>query len=126
MTDISLLKTQADQLQRYCWYGMLALLVWMAVETLTQGLSLPAALLLWLLQALGVLVFMPGIRAGRPRSAVWFAFTLLFYLVSAVLGSFAPGLNGQLSMVESLLIIGVFVLAIRFVKIKRATQDGAL
>lgn len=126
MTDISLLKIQADQLQRYCWYGMLALLAWMAVETLTQGLSPLAALLIWLLQALGVLVFMPGMRAGRPRSAVWLAFTLLFYLVSAVLGSFEPGLAGRLSQVESVLIIGLFVLTIRFVKIKRATQDGAL
>ena len=129
MTDDDILKAQAEQLRSYCWYALLALLVWLAVEAMTlapAGTSAIALLVGWLLHSLGLLAFLPGIRAGRPRSAVWLAFVLLFYVISSVLAAFAPGLPGLLAQVETVLIIGLFVLAIRFVKIKRATQGGAL
>lgn len=129
MTEIEILKAQAEQLRRYCWVALLALLAWLAVEALVQapqGTSAVALLVGWLLHSLGLLVFMPGIRAGRARSAVWLAFVLLFYVIAAVLSAFAPGLPGLLAQVETVLIIGLFVLAIRFVKVKRASQGGAL
>lgn len=129
MNEADILKAQADQLQRYCWYALLALLAWLAVEALMQapeGTSAAALLIGWLLHSLGLLVFLPGIRAGRARSAVWLAFVLLFYVISSVLSAFAPGLPGLLAQVETVLIIGLFVLTIRYVKIRRATQGGAL
>lgn len=129
MTDDAVLKAEADLLQRYCWYGLLMLILWMAVQavvTAPAGMSMLAQLVFWLAHSLALLLFLPGIRAGRARSAVWLGFVLLFYFVLAVLGAFAPGLAGIMASVEAVLIAGLFILAIRFVKVKRATQGGAL
>lgn len=129
MTDDLALRAQADQLQRSCWYSLLALIAWLGVETTVlapAGMSVPTILVFWLIQAIGLLLFVPGLRAGRPRSAVWLAFVLLFYCIFAVLRAFTPGLPGHLALVELALVTGVFILAIRFVKAKRATQGGAL
>jgi uncharacterized membrane protein len=126
MNDAELLQVQAAQLQRYSVWGLIALLVWMAVEVAFTELSLLASLVVWLVQAIGLLWFLPGLRRGNASSAAWLGYVLMMYFVFAVLSAFAPGLKGQLAMIECVLIAGVFVLTIRFVKAKRATQGGAL
>lgn len=126
MNDAELLQVQAAQLQRYTMWSLIALLVWMAVEVAFTELSLLASLVVWLVQAIGLLWFLPGLRRGNASSAAWLGYVLLLYFIFAVLSAFAPGLKGQLAMIECLLIVGVFVLTIRFVKAKRATQGGAL
>ena len=126
MNDAELLQVQAAQLQRYSVWGLIALLVWMAVEVAFTELSLLASLVVWLVQAIGLLWFVPGLRRGNASSAAWLGYVLMMYFVFAVLSAFAPGLKGQLAMIECVLITGVFVLTIRFVKAKRATQGGAL
>lgn len=126
MNDAELLQVQAAQLQRYSVWGLIALLVWMAVEVAFTELSLLASLVVWLVQAIGLLWFVPGLRRGNASSAAWLGYVLMMYFVFAVLSAFAPGLKGQLAMIECVLIAGVFVLTIRFVKAKRATQGGAL
>ncbi len=126
MNDAELLQLQAAQLQRYSVWGLIALLVWMAVEVAFTELSLLASLVVWLVQAIGLLWFVPGLRRGNASSAAWLGYVLMMYFVFAVLSAFAPGLKGQLAMIECVLIAGVFVLTIRFVKAKRATQGGAL
>ena len=126
MNDAELLQVQAAQLQRYTVWSLIALLVWMAVEVAFTELSLLASLVVWLVQAIGLLWFVPGLRRGNASSAAWLGYVLMMYFVFAVLSAFAPGLKGQLAMIECLLIVGVFVLTIRFVKAKRATQGGAL
>lgn len=126
MNDAELQEFQAAQLQRYCLWSLTALLVWMAIEVAFSGLSLLASLIVWLVQALGLLWFVPGLRRGNASSAAWLGYVLMLYFVFAVLAAFAPGLRGQLAIIECLLITGVFVLTIRFVKAKRATQGGAL
>ncbi len=129
MTDDLALRTLSDRLQSYCWYSLLALIAWLAVETVAlapAGMSALAIAVFWLIQSLALLLFLPGMRAGRARSAVWLAFVLLFYVIFAVLRAFAPGLPGHMAMIEVVLICGLFTLAIRFVKAKRATQGGAL
>jgi uncharacterized membrane protein len=126
MNDAELLQVQAAQLQRYSVWSLIALLVWMAVEVAFTELSLLASLVVWLVQAIGLLWFVPGLRRGNASSAAWLGYVLMMYFVFAVLSAFAPGLKGQLAMIECVLIAGVFVLTIRFVKAKRATQGGAL
>lgn len=126
MNDAELLQVQAAQLQRYTMWSLIALLVWMAVEVAFTELSLLASLVVWLVQAIGLLWFLPGLRRGNASSAAWLGYVLMLYFIFAVLSAFAPGLKGQLAMIECLLIVGVFVLTIRFVKAKRATQGGAL
>ena len=126
MNDAELLQVQAAQLQRYTMWSLIALLVWMAVEVAFTELSLLASLVVWLVQAIGLLWFLPGLRRGNASSAAWLGYVLMLYFVFAVLSAFAPGLKGQLAMIECVLITGVFVLTIRFVKVKRATQGGAL
>ena len=126
MNDAELQEFQAAQLQRYCLWSLTALLVWMAIEVAFSGLSLLASLIVWLVQALGLLWFVPGLRRGNASSAAWLGYVLMLYFVFAVLAALAPGLRGQLAIIECLLITGVFVLTIRFVKAKRATQGGAL
>jgi len=126
MNDAELLQVQAAQLQRYTMWSLIALLVWMAVEVAFTELSLLASLVVWLVQAIGLLWFVPGLRRGNASSAAWLGYVLMLYFVFAVLSAFAPGLKGQLAMIECVLITGVFVLTIRFVKAKRATQGGAL
>ena len=126
MNDAELLQVQAAQLQRYTMWSLIALLVWMAVEVAFTELSVLASLVVWLVQAIGLLWFLPGLRRGNASSAAWLGYVLMLYFIFAVLSAFAPGLKGQLAMIECLLIVGVFVLTIRFVKAKRATQGGAL
>lgn len=126
MNDAELQHHQAAQLQRFCLWSLTALLVWMAVEVAFSGLSLLASLVVWSVQALGLLCFVPGLRRGNASSAAWLGYVLMLYFVFAVLAAFAPGVKGQMAIVECLLITGVFVLTIRFVKAKRATQGGAL
>lgn len=126
MNDAELLQVQAAQLQRYTVWSLIALLLWMAVEVAFTELSLLASLVVWLVQAIGLLWFLPGLRRGNASSAAWLGYVLMLYFIFAVLSAFAPGLKGQLAMIECLLIVGVFVLTIRFVKAKRATQGGAL
>ncbi len=129
MTDDVLLKAVADQLQRYCRWGFATLLIWFAVQSVTlapSGLSPLTLLLGWLFYSLPLLFFIPSLRGGSARSHVWLAFVLLFYGVLSLTRSFAPGMTGVMSMIESVLIVGLFILAIRYVKAKRATQGGAL
>ncbi|MEK6788636.1 MAG: DUF2069 domain-containing protein [Pseudomonadota bacterium] len=126
MNDAELQQFQATQLQRYCLWSLTALLVWMAIEIAFSGLSLLASLVVWLVQALGLLWFVPGLRRGNASSAAWLGYVLMLYFIFAVLSAFAPGLKGQLAIIECVLISGVFALTIRFVKAKRATQGGAL
>ena len=126
MNDAELQQFQAAQLQRYCLWSLTALLVWMAIEIAFSGLSLLASLVVWLVQALGLLWFVPGLRRGNASSAAWLGYVLMLYFIPAVLSAFAPGLKGQLAIIECVLVTGLFVLTIRFVKAKRATQGGAL
>jgi len=126
MNDDELKQLQATQLQRYSLWSLIALLVWMAVEVAFAQLSLLASLLVWFVQAIGLLWFVPGLRRGNASSAAWLGYVLMLYFVFAVLSAFAPGIKGQLALIECLLITGVFILTIRFVKAKRATQGGAL
>lgn len=129
MQDELALIARADRLRRGSVIATVAVLAWQAVQLLVlapDGLSPLTLLVGWLLQGLGLLCFLPGLIKGRPRSAVWLAFTLLFYVISAVLHGFSPGLTGEMAWVESALLVGQFTLLIRFVKAKRATQGGAL
>ena len=129
MNDAELQQFQAAQLQRYCLWSLTALLVWMAIEAVfgaPAGMSLLASFVVWLFQAVGLLWFVPGLRRGNASSAAWLGYVLMLYFIPAVLSAFAPGLKGQLAIIECVLVTGLFVLTIRFVKAKRATQGGAL
>lgn len=129
MSEQETLLAQASRLRLFTVAGLFALIVWLGVESVVNapaGTSAGTVLLVWLLQALGLAWFMPGIWRGNASSGAWLGYVLLLYFVLAVLNAFAPGLHGQMALVECVLIGGVFLLAIRFVKVKRASQGGAL
>lgn len=134
----ALLKSPAEQiillrrsmlLQHLSLFVLIALLLWLGIEAMLlapTGLSSLTLLVGWFLRSLALLCFIPGLRAGKPRPAVWLSFVLLLYLIIAVLGAFAHGLSGTLSLIEALLIGTLFIVLIRFVNAKRATQNGEL
>ena len=63
---------------------------------------------LWLVRALPLIIFMPGVARDQLRSLVWLCFVILFYFVSAVELVFARP-------TDTLAIIGICVVVLLFV-----------
>lgn len=125
--DMDLLMAQADRLRRYTLWSLLALLAWLAIQAVCNApadTSPLTILVAWFIQALGLMLFLPGVQRGNAKAVAWLGYVLMMYFIPAVLGTFATGWRGQLALVECLLVAGAFVLGIRFVKVKRATQNG--
>lgn len=123
----ALMKSQRELKLALCSYVLT--LLWAAGSTLYQappGLSsLTYAVAITFFSA-PLLVFAPWLWKGNARSWVWFGYVLLFYLVHAAVGLFAPGLAAWLAAGSLALVISTFVLGARFVKFKRAANDGEL
>jgi uncharacterized membrane protein len=47
--------------------------------------------LIWLIQVIPVLIFLPGLHRQRVRSYAWMTFVILLYFMHAVLAAFDPG-----------------------------------
>jgi len=75
------------------------------------GFSL-AMPVIWLLQILPLLIFLPGMLSGRARSHAWLSFVILLYFVHGVLLAFSAE-RRWLGITEvilcSLLFIGLIV-----------------
>jgi uncharacterized membrane protein len=79
-----------------------------------------------LLHSLILFFFVPGVRQGNPRTAVWLSYVLMVYFVVAVTRVGFSHAAGIVALIECLLISALFFCAIRYVKFKRATQNGEL
>lgn len=130
MTDLI---QQTYQYQKMTWRLLLALIVWLAIAKVVvapSALSVPTIIigstLGWLLHSLALLFFAKGIRQGNPRTAVWMSYVLMVYFIYAVVRMGFNSVNGWVAIIECLLITALFASSIRYVKLKRATQNGEL
>jgi len=57
-------------------------------------------------------LFIPGMRARKPKVFIWFCFVILLYFCQGVMSSFAlPSILGIVGLLETILAIGVFCAA---------------
>lgn len=111
----------------WCRTLYILLLIWLPLSgamTAPSGLTPLALAIGFTLFTAPLLFFAGALRHGRPRSWVWLGFVLLFYAVYASVRVFAPGLQGQLAMIELALVLALFSISLRYVKAKRASQGG--
>lgn len=130
MTDLI---QQTSQYQKMTWRLLLALIVWLAIAKVLvapSALSVPTIIigstLGWFLHSLALLFFAKGIREGNPRTAVWMSYVLMVYFIYAAVRIGFNSVNGWVAIIECLLITALFACSIRYVKLKRATQNGEL
>jgi len=93
-----------------------ALLLYFGVNSLLSlpGLSL-AMPVIWLLQTIPLLIFLPGLLRTRPRIFAWLSFVILLYFMHAVLLAFDPA-RRWLGVTEALLCTSLFALLVVFIR----------
>ena len=79
--------------------------------------------LVLLFQAVPLALNLPGIAAGRSRSAQWQCFVVLFFLVHGILTAFMPG-RLWVGLAEVMVCLLLFVSAIIFVRSAHTAQAG--
>lgn len=93
-----------------------ALLVYFAVNAVRSLPELSLAMpVIWLLQTLPLLIFLPGLLRTRPRNFAWLSFVILLYFMHAVLLAFDPE-RRWLGVIEALLCISLFTLLVIFIR----------
>lgn len=95
------------------WLFWLALL---AQQTLAE-LRFNAPVQLLVIQALPLLVFMPGVARDNLRSVIWLTFVLLGYFVWAVLAAFART-DDPLAQLGVALIVALFAVAALYIRFR--------
>lgn len=106
---------------------LLALMAFMTVETLLKPLPVAAQAFLLGLVLLPLLPFLGPLRRGNAGSALWLSMMLMPYFCWAVLGAFAPGLDGVLALLRTVLISACFtalMLMVRWTRQAHATSIG--
>ncbi len=95
------------------YYGLLA---YFTINTVFvfEGLRL-ASIVIWLLQVLPLLMFIPGIRRGHLRTCGWMCFVVLLYFMHGVLVAFAPG-RLWFGLIETLLCVTLFFFLIVYIR----------
>lgn len=101
----------------------LLLMAFMALETLLKPLPAGAMAVLMAVALLPLAAFLPSLRRGDPGRALWLSLLLLPYLCWALLGTFAPGLDGILALLRSVIISACFTALMLLV---RWTRQAAL
>ena len=99
-------------LMRQLSYASLALLI--AMQLLESALQAPPPLV-WVMRVLPLLIFLPGMLAGRPRSFIWLCLVLQLYFITLVLRLFAAPDNG-LALVAMASLISLFASAMLYVR----------
>lgn len=126
----------AEQVERWRLNTYLLLIGLIVFLSVTKFLLVPDQLslaahvvgggLLAIAHALPLVLFVPGIRSGRARVAVWMSYVLLLYGVLAIVRVNGASLNGWIALIEALWIAALFWVAVRFVQSRRALDNGAL
>lgn len=115
---------------RMTWLGLLGsflgLLLYFALNSwLALGGPSLALPVVWLLQTLPLLIFLPGLLRARPRTCAWLSFVVLLYFIHAVLVAFDPA-RRLLGLIEVLLCVVMFVLLIIYIRQYRAAFGRAI
>lgn len=107
------------------WLSWLALLTQQIVDVARFNAPWP----MWVLRALPLVLFVPGVARDNLRALIWLCFVILFYFVSAVESVFAqPGdavaVAGLVSVV-SLFIVSVAYLRFRGRELRDLPTEAA-
>ena len=78
----------------------------------------PLMLVAWLLQVLPLLLFLPGLVKGNPRSLLWLSLVDLLYFIHGVLVAFDPA-RRWLGIVECVLSALLFICLALFLRQRR-------
>ena len=106
MTD-----SRAERCRALVWV-CLGLLV--AAQCLASYLQQPPPLV-WLMRVAPLLLFVPGMLRGNPRSYFWLCLVCLLYFLTLVLRLFADPFN-PVAMAAMAALVGLFVSAVLYVR----------
>lgn len=79
--------------------------------------------IIWLMQAVPLLIFLPGLRRADLRSHAWLCFAILIYFAAGVTQLFLPQ-RTLLDTIQLALVVATFVSALLFIR-WRARADRA-
>ena len=96
-----------------CSYGLLLYFLVSSIAAL-DGIVV-ATFVIWLLQILPLLIFLPGLHKSRLRSYAWVSFVVLLYFMHGVLVAFSPS-RLMFGLVEVALCAMLFVSLIIFIR----------
>lgn len=92
-----------------------ALLAYFAINSyMALGVS-PALPVIWLVQTLPLLIFLPGILKGKARTYAWLSFVVLLYFIHGVLLAFDEQ-RRWLGVIEVTLCVLMFVYLVLFIR----------
>jgi len=101
------------------WVCWLALLLNQAVESAITG----APVIVWAARLLPLLIFVPGMVRGRPRSFIWLCLVCLLYFIAGVEKLFANPADG-LAIYGMISVVLLFIAAALYVRWQaRAARD---
>ncbi|MCL6416301.1 DUF2069 domain-containing protein [Aestuariirhabdus sp. Z084] len=89
MTNASLQQKAdyADKFSRVLYFSLLVVItMWTFVIRPPEVDNL---LIIWLVQTVPLLLFLPAVLGGAPRAHAWLCFVVLFYFTAGVLNAFA-------------------------------------
>ncbi len=123
MTD--LLTSRARLMQQSTRVLLLALIV--SISCWTLWISPPPTanpVTIWLIQALPLACFIPGIFLGKPRTHIWLCFVILVYFCGGVIYAMSP-LHMVMGITQSLLTAALFSTAMMYVRWNGQAQRQA-
>lgn len=113
---------QSRQLTLGLFYALVA---YFAINSyMALGIS-AATPVIWLVQVLPLLIFLPGLLRGKVRSYAWMSFVVLLYFVHGVLLAF-DAQRRWLGVVEVTLCVLMFVCLIVYIRRYRAHFQAPL
>jgi uncharacterized membrane protein len=118
MPELNDFPPQLAQTRRYILTLYYALLVYFAVNSVAALGASIAVPVVWLLQTVPLLIFLPGLRRGNARSYAWLSFVILLYFIHGVLLAF-DAQRRVLGFIEVLLCVALFVYLILFIRAYR-------
>lgn len=101
-----------------CYYGLLALFLFISLTALDSFSA--ATPVIWLLQALPLLIFIGAVHGGKASQLIWFSLVVLLYFMHGVLVAFDPArlANGLLEVGLSAVLFCALMLYLKLARAK--------
>lgn len=94
---------------------LLALLLNSLALTVRPGMT---TFIIWLVQSLPILVFIPGLAKSHLRTHAWLSFVTLIYFIHGTLVAFSPE-RLLIGLLETLSTISLFIALIIYIRVYR-------
>lgn len=111
--------TKARLGHQAAFFLLLAVMAFIAVETLLKPLPAGAIAVLLAALLLPLAAFLRPLRRGSAGAALWLSLLLMPYFCWAVLGTFVPGTEGLVALLRSLLLGACFTALMLMVRWQR-------